>query len=157
MSEVWAEIRAMTWLEVTTLALAAIWNLATYLFVVVGCTPGLKYRQAFVAVESSTSVANTVPGGSAIGIGLIYTMFGSWGFSRSRTSVSLVVAGVWNNFAKLALPVLAVSLLALQGTPSAGRLLAAGIGLGSLIIAVVALTALLRSEASARKIGLMAA
>ena len=157
MSKVWSEIQAMTWLEITTLALAGLWNLATYLFVMVGATPGLTYRQAFVATETPTAVSNTLPGGGAIGIALTYSMFGSWGFSRSRTSVSLVVAGIWNNFVKLGMPVLALSLLALQGKPSSGRIVAAGIGLAALVAAVVALTALLRSEESARRLGLFAA
>jgi uncharacterized membrane protein YbhN (UPF0104 family) len=157
MSAVWTEIRSMTWLETATLGLAAIWNLATYLFVMVGTAPGLTYRQAFVATESSTAVANTLPGGGAIGIALTYSMFGAWGFSRSRTSVSLVVAGIWNNFAKLGLPVLALSLLALQGTPSTGRVIGAGVGFGALVAALGALTALLRSERTARQLGLLAA
>jgi putative heme transporter len=157
MSKVWSEIRAMTGLEIATLALAALWNLATYLFVMVGATPGLTYRQAFVATETSTAVSNTLPGGGAVGIALTYSMFGSWGFSRSRTSVALVVAGIWNNFAKLGMPVLALSLLALQGKPSGGRVIAAGIGFGALIAAVVALAALLSSEATARRLGLFAA
>ena len=157
LSDVWSEISAMTAIELGTLALAAVWNLATYLVVMVGATPGLKYRQAFVATESSTAIANTLPGGAAIGIALTYTMFGSWGFSRSRTSVSLIVAGIWNNFVKLAMPVLALSLLALQGSPSTGRVVAAAIGLGALVIAVIALTALLRSEGSARRLGLVSA
>lgn len=157
MSKVWAEIRGMTGLALATLALAALWNLASYLFVMVSATPGLTYRQAFVATETSTAVSNTLPGGGAVGIALTYSMFGSWGFSRSRTSVSLVVAGIWNNFAKLGMPVLALSLLALQGEPSGGRIVAAGIGFGALIAAVVLLAALLRSEAAARRIGLAAA
>ncbi|MGH8862048.1 MAG: lysylphosphatidylglycerol synthase transmembrane domain-containing protein [Jatrophihabitantaceae bacterium] len=157
MSKVWAAIRAMTWLELATLALAAIWNLATYLFVMVAATPGLKYRQAFVATETSTAVSNTLPGGGAVGIALTYSMFGSWGFSRSRTSVSLVVAGIWNNFAKLGMPILALSLLALQGRPSGGRVVAASVGLAALAAAVAALAMLLRSEATARRLGLFAA
>jgi hypothetical protein len=32
-SAVWSSIRAMTWLEIATLVLAAIWNLVTYLLV----------------------------------------------------------------------------------------------------------------------------
>jgi putative heme transporter len=157
MSKVWSEIQAMTWLEITTLALAAMWNLGTYLFVMVGATPGLTFRQAFVATETPTAVSNTLPGGGAIGIALTYSMFGSWGFSRSRTSVSLVVAGIWNNFVKLGMPVLALSLLALQGKPSGGRIVAAGIGFAALVTAVVALAALLRSEETARRLGLFAA
>jgi uncharacterized membrane protein YbhN (UPF0104 family) len=157
MSEVWSQIRAMTTIELATLAAAALWNIASYLFVMVGATPGMRYRQAFVATQSTTAVANTLPGGGAIGIALTYSIFGSWGFSRSRTSVSLVVSGLWNNFVKLGMPVLALSLLALQGSPSTGRVLAAGIGLAALIVALVALTALLRSEESARRVGLLAA
>ena len=156
-SAVWQSIRAMTTVEVLSLATAAVWNLATYLFVMVGVTPGLTYRQAFVATESSTAVSNTLPGGGAIGIALTYTMFGSWGFSRSRTSVSLVVAGLWNNFAKLAMPVLALSLLALQGGISGGRVIAAIVGFSALVLALLALTALMRSERSAERLGLTAA
>jgi uncharacterized membrane protein YbhN (UPF0104 family) len=157
MSDVWSHIRGMSGAGLATLALAALWNLATYLFVMVGATPGLTYRQAFVATETSTAVSNTLPGGGAVGIALTYAMFGTWGFSRSRTSVSLVVAGIWNNFAKLGMPVLALSLLALQGKPSGGRIVAAAIGFGALIAAVVVLAALLRSEATARRLGLLAA
>jgi hypothetical protein len=38
-------------------------------------------------------------------------MFGHWGYSRSRTTVAVLVSGVWNAFAKLGLPVLALALL----------------------------------------------
>ena len=109
MSKVWSEIQAMTWLEITTLALAGVWNLATYLFVMVGATPGLTYRQAFVATETPTAVSNTLPGGGAIGIALTYSMFGSMGIfafahirlaSRCRDLEQLV---------KLGMPVLALS------------------------------------------------
>ena len=81
--------------------LAAIWNLATYQFVVVATMPGMNLRQATVSTETTTAVSNTVVGGAAISLGLTYAMNTSWGFSRSRTSVSLLVSGLWNNFAKL--------------------------------------------------------
>ncbi len=156
-SAVWSSIKGMTWLELTTLALAAAWNLATYWFVMVSTTPGLTYPQAAVTTEASTAVSNTVPAGGAIGMALTYSMYGSWGFSRSRTSVSLVVAGIWNNFVKLGMPVLALCLLALQGKPSGGRILAAFVGLAALIAAVVLLAMLLGSESAAKRIGLGAA
>jgi uncharacterized protein (TIRG00374 family) len=155
-SAVWASIRAMTWLEVATLVLAAAWNLFTYLLVNVVTMPGLKLRQAAVATEASTAVSNTVPGGGAIGIGMNYAMYSSWGFSRSRTSVFLVVSGVWNNFAKLALPVLALTLLALRGHPSGARIVAGLLGVGALIAAVVVLWLLMRSERSAVQVGIVA-
>jgi uncharacterized membrane protein YbhN (UPF0104 family) len=154
-SAVWASIQAMTWLEIGTLVLAAVWNLFTYLLVNVVTMPGLKLRQAAVATEASTAVSNTVPGGGAIGIGLNYAMYSSWGFSRSRTSVFLIVSGLWNNFAKLALPVLALTLLALRGHPSGARLVAGAIGVGALAAAVIVLWLLMRSERSAVQLGIV--
>src|SRR5215207_1067382 len=155
-TEVWSSIRAMTWLEVATLVAVAGWNLVTYLLVNLSTMPGLTFAQSAVATEASTAVSNTVPGGGAIGIGLNYAMFSSWGFSKSRTSVSLLVSGVWNNFAKLGLPVLALALLALQGSPSGGRVAAGLLGVGALVAAVVVLWLILRSEQSAIRVGLAA-
>ena len=155
-SSIWSEISAMTWLEIGTLALAALWNLVTYLLVNVSTMPGLTLRQSAVATEAGTAVSNTVPGGGAVAIGLSYAMFSSWGFSRSRTSVSLLVSGVWNNFAKLGLPVLALALVALQGNPSGGRLVAGLVGVGALVAAIVLFGLVLRREESAVKIGLAA-
>jgi uncharacterized protein (TIRG00374 family) len=48
-------------------------------------------------------------------------------------------------------------LLALQGAPTPGRVLAASIGFAALLLALVCLTALLRSEASARRLGVTSA
>jgi putative heme transporter len=155
-SEVWTSIRGMSWPEVATLVVAGVWNLITYLLVNISTMPGLRFAQAGVATESSTAVSNTVPGGGAIGIGLNYAMFSSWGFSRSRTSVFLLVSGVFNNFAKLALPVLALALVALQGNPSSGRIAAGLLGIGALVAAVILFGLLLHSDSSATRLGLAA-
>lgn len=153
-SDVWASIKAMTTLELATLVLAAAWNLVTYVFVMVSTMPGLTYRQAFVVTESSTAVSNTVPGGGAIGIAMCYSMYSSWGFSRSRSSVSLLLSGVWNNFAKLGLPILALAIVAVQGGPGGGRLAMAAIGFAALVASVVVFALMLRTDEGARKVGL---
>ena len=152
-SEVRAAIGNMTSLELLTLGLLAGWNLVTYWLVMVAVTPGLTYRQAMVLTESTTAVANTIPGGSALGMGLTYAMLGSWGFSKSRSTLALVVSGLWNNFAKLSLPVLALALLALQGRTSAGRLTAGLLGLAALASAVSVFALALRREEFARRVG----
>lgn len=156
-SDIWASVRAMTGLEVAAVVLVALWNLVTYWLVMVSTMPGLKMKQAAVVTQSGTAVANTLPAGGAVGIGVSYAMYDSWGFSRSRSSVSLLVSGVWNNFVKLGMPVLALVLLALQGQPGAGRLAAALGGLAGLIGSVTVFALLLHSEEAARRIGLTAA
>jgi putative heme transporter len=157
LSAVWSSVQAMSWVQLTVLGLAAVWNLATYQFVMVATMPGLTLRQATVETQTTTAVSNTVVGGAAIALGLTYAMATSWGFSRSRTSVCLLVSGLWNNFAKLALPVVALVLLAFSSSPSPGRVLAGVAGVLGLAAAVVLLGALLRSRAAAERIGLGAA
>jgi uncharacterized membrane protein YbhN (UPF0104 family) len=143
----------MSGVQIASLLLAALWNLATYQFVMVATTPGMNLRQATVSTETTTAVSNTVVGGAAISLGLTYAMNTSWGFSRSRTTVSLLVSGLWNNFAKLGLPVLALALLAFQTRPEPGRLLAGLLGLAGLVAGALALWLLLRSRESAARLG----
>ena len=150
---VWISVRDMSTAQVVVLLLAAVWNLLTYQFLVVATMPGMNLRQATVNTETTTAVSNTVVGGAAISIGLTYAMNSSWGFSRSRTTVSLLVSGLWNNFAKLALPVVALVLLAFSSAPTTGRLLAGLLGVAALVAAVVLLGLLLRSEEAAARIG----
>jgi putative heme transporter len=106
--------------------------------------------------QATTAITNTVPAGSAIGIGMTYAMLHSWGFSRSRTTIAVLVSGVWNAFAKLAIPVLALALLALQGDATAARVTAAAFGIGGLIAAIVIFALMLRSEHMAERVGVIA-
>ena len=156
-SEVRAAISSMTGTELATLGVAALWNVATYGMVVVAATPGLTYRQAMVLVESTTAVANAVPGGSAVAVGLTYGMLGSWGFSRSRSTLSVIVSGLWNNFAKLGLPVLALALVALQGDTGAGRVTAGLLAILALGGCIALFALALRKEEFARRVGDVAA
>lgn len=114
-SEAWAAIQTLTWREIAVLVVATAWNLFTYWVVVVLATPGLTYPQAAVLTQSTTAVANSMPGGGAIAVGVTYTMLSSWGFSKSRATLSVVVTGIWNNFVKLGTPILALAIVALQG------------------------------------------
>jgi uncharacterized membrane protein YbhN (UPF0104 family) len=155
-AQTWAAITAMTWLELTILGVLAIWNLCTYAFVWMAVTPGLGFWRAMVMTQATTAVANTVPGGSAIGIGMTYSMLGSWGYSRSRTTTAVLVSGVWNSFIKLGLPVLALALVALQGWATGGRVIAALLGIAGLAAAIVVFALMLRSEDQARRFGLLA-
>jgi uncharacterized protein (TIRG00374 family) len=110
-----------------------------------------------VATEASTAVANTVPGGSYLAIGLTYSMFHSWGFRRSVVTLAMLISGIWNNFAKLTVPILALVCLALQGQATGGRVVAAGAGIAALVGAVALFALALRTEATAARIGNAAA
>ena len=69
--EVWDAIQSLTWLETLSLLLAAGWNILTYQFVILAALPGLTLLRAFVVGQISTAVTNTLPAGSAIGVGVV--------------------------------------------------------------------------------------
>jgi putative heme transporter len=154
LSEVWEALTTLSPGDIALLGIATLWNLITYWIVVVIATPGLTLSQAAVMTQSTTAVANSVPAGGAVAVGLTYTMLSSWGFSKSRGTLSVIVSGIWNNFIKLGMPIFALAILALQGERSGGRLVAAVAGLGGLIGAILIFALILRSEDFARRAGL---
>lgn len=151
--DVWETIRSLTWLESTSLAVVAFWNLATYWFVLVAALPGLRLREAAVVNQSSTAVSNTLPGGGAIGVAVTLAMLTSWGFRIPAITRSAVVTGIWNNFVKLGMPILALGLLAIESDVSNAWISASAIGVAALVGAVVALWMTLRSDTLARTVG----
>jgi uncharacterized protein (TIRG00374 family) len=152
-SQVWAAIVDMSWLELLTLALAGAWNIATYLFVMMAAMPGLSYRDAFIVGQSSTAVSATLPAGSALGVGMTYAMYSSLGHSGAEIGLATVLTGIWNNFVKLGLPVVALAILALMGDSTTAEAIAAATGLGTLALAVTVFALVLRSDRLAMRVG----
>jgi uncharacterized protein (TIRG00374 family) len=152
-SEVWQEITQMTWIEIATLLLAGMWNIATYWFVMMAALPGSNIWQVMKVNMATTAVSNTLPAGGALGVAATFGMFSSYGFTNSQISSFVVVSGIWNNFVKLGMPVIALACLAVQGQASSGLIVAAVIGVGVLIGAIVLFALTLRSDHFARAIG----
>ena len=151
--EVWKTISAMTPIEIGTLLLIGTWNIVSYWPVLTACLPGLRIREAAVANLASTAVSNTIPGGGALGIGVTLTMQRSWGIPVPHTALAMVVSGIWNNFVKLGMPVVALALLALSGGAGPALALAAVVGLMVLGLAIGLFALLLRSETMAGRVG----
>ena len=152
-SSVWAAISEMTWRELLSLAAISAWNLFTYWFVMIASLPGLNLWQAMKVNLTSTAIANTLPGGGALGIGVTSAMYSSYGFSPSEIGLSVVVSGIWNNFVKLGMPIVALALLALAGDASGALVTAALAGVGGLGAAIVLFALVLHSERTARRVG----
>jgi uncharacterized protein (TIRG00374 family) len=151
--DVWDTIISMTGLELWSLAAIGLWNLVTYWFVLTAALPGLRFREASVVNQASTAVSNTLPAGGALGVGVTVAMLTSWGFRGSAIGLQAIVSGVWNNFVKLGMPVVALVLLALEGGVTAGRALAALAGIAVLVVSVAVFALLLRSDRFARSAG----
>lgn len=152
-SDVWKQLKAMSWIELGTLLVAALWNIVSYWWVVMSSLPGSNFWQVMKVTSTSTAVANSLPGGGAIGVGVTYGMYAQYGFSKADISLSILVTGVWNNFVKLGMPVVALLLLVIQGKATSGLVVAALVGLAALAGAVIVFALILKSESAAVAVG----
>jgi putative heme transporter len=150
---VWRAIAGMTWFEITTLVGAMVLHLITYWPQQTLAMPGLTIAQAAVNNQTSTSIANTLPGGGLVAVGVSYAIWRSWGFTNNQIALSVLVTGIWNMFMKLGLPIVALVFLAIEGQASGGLLVAAVIGAVVLLAVVVGFTLVLWKKAFARRIG----
>jgi uncharacterized membrane protein YbhN (UPF0104 family) len=151
--QVWATLRAMTWLELATLLVAAAWNLFSYLLPQLAALPGLSLRQAFLESHASTAVGNLLPAGQAVGLGVTYRFYTSYGFGRPEIALSLLVQGVWNNFVKLGSPIVALGLLVATGDAAGELAPAAAFGLVVFLAALAGFAFGLSSERRAARLG----
>jgi putative heme transporter len=152
-SAVWATIADLTWFELLTLLSATVLSFVVYWPVMLASMPGLTLGQAAVNNQTTTSIANTLPGGGAIAVGVSFAMYRSWGFTNSEIALTTVITGAWNTLVKLALPPVALALLALQGKASAALLFASLIGLAVLVVALTLVGLTLWRKEFARTIG----
>jgi putative heme transporter len=153
LSSVWTHIGTMSVMQLSTLSAVAIGSLLAYGLVLMAVMPGLTFAQATVVSQSSTAVANTMPAGGALAVGVSYRFYGSWGFTNAAITRNVVVTGIWNVFSKLALPVIALVLLVATGGGGNGVVAAAIVGVIVLVLAVALGGLTLSSEHAAHRIG----
>jgi hypothetical protein len=150
---VWASLQAMTWFYAVLIGVAAAASLASYWFLICAVLPSLRLREAAVVNLGSSAVANTLPAGGALGMGVSWAILSSWGVSTADYVLYTLVSGIWNVFARLGLPVLALLVLVTATRPDAILIAAAAVGLALLAALAAGLGLLLRSESFALRAG----
>jgi putative heme transporter len=153
LSQVGATLRAMTWLELVTLVGAAVWNLVSYLLPQLAALPGLSLGQAVLESHASTAVGNLLPAGQAVGLGVTWRFYTSYGFDRGPIALSLLVQGVWNNFVKLGMPIVALGLLVVSGQAAGELGPPAVVGLVVFLLALAGFAFGLSGERRAARLG----
>jgi uncharacterized membrane protein YbhN (UPF0104 family) len=115
--------------------------------------PGLGFWQAAQLMLSQNLISNTMPLGAPLSLGLGYQVINSYGFGAKDFSIMLGVSGIWNSFAKLALPVVAVVLMVFAGHTTGAFVTMALIGVGILAAAVTLLVLIFWKRALAKRLG----
>jgi uncharacterized protein (TIRG00374 family) len=150
---VWDSLRAMTGLQVALVAGTAVISMVSVWFVICAVLPSIRLRQAAVVNLGSNSVANTLPAGGALAMGVSWAMLSSWGVSTADYVLYTLVSGVWNVLARLGLPVLALLVLLTATRPDALLIAAAAVGLALLVAVAAGFGLLLRCESFAVRAG----
>ena len=143
---VWASIDAMTWPQALLIAAAAAGSMVASWTVICAVLPSIRLREAAVVNLGSGAVANTLPAGGALAMGVSWAMLSGWGICTSDYVLYSLVSGIWNVFARLALPVVALLLMATVSRPGVSLITAAVTGLALLIAAAAGFGLLLHSE-----------
>jgi putative heme transporter len=151
--EVGSVLAGLSWLAVLGLVAIAMWNLVTYWLLTTAVLPALRLREAAVASLGSTAVSNTLPAGAALGMGVTWRMFATWGVRSADFALYTLVSGVWNQFVKLGMPLVALALLVAAGNTDPALVTAAAVGVAVLAVAVVGLALVLHSTRLARGVG----
>ena len=142
----WASMAAMTWPQALLVAAAAAGSMACSWLVICSVLPSVRLREAAAVNLGSSAVANTLPAGGALAMGVSWAMLSGWGITTADYVLYTLVSGIWSIFARLALPVLALLVMVTVSRPGAGLIAAAATGLALLAATAAALGLLLHSE-----------
>jgi putative heme transporter len=75
--DVWNSIRSLTPLKFLSLIAATVFGLLTYWWANMAALPRLRLWPAAVLTQTTTSIANTLPGGGAVAVGMTYRILRS--------------------------------------------------------------------------------
>jgi putative heme transporter len=149
----WVSLHVMTWPHALLIAIAAAASMVSYWVTIRAVLPCLRLRQAAVLNLGSNAVANTLPAGGTLALGVSWAMLSSWGLNTADYILYTLVSGIWNVFALLGLPVLALLVMTTVRTPGPGLITGAAVGLALLATAAAGLGLLLRSQVFAVRAG----
>jgi putative heme transporter len=153
-TDIWTVIRTIPLSHALLFQALMLLGLWCYTFTFTGSLHGLSHIKALIVNLCGSSVSNLLPGGGAVGLAATYAICRSWGFSRRATSTSVIVTGVWNVLARIALPVVAIGALWFGGVtlpPALTDLAVAGMFTGLAVLG--SLVAIMVSERAAQAIG----
>jgi uncharacterized protein (TIRG00374 family) len=151
--DVWDVVQTLSWEWIAVLAITVVFNIATYGPPLQAALPGISYMRAERATLASTALSSVAPGGAAVGMATSFTMLRAWGFSGRPVGLAVVVQGVWNQFAVLGFPIIAVAGVAAQGGRNSTLELVAVIALALFVVLVAGFAIGLSSVRLARRVG----
>jgi len=150
-------LQRLGWRDWVVLVAAVLLNLATFPPPWMAALPGLGYREGMAMTQASTALSIVSPAGAAVGMAASYSMLRSWRFGAGAVGLAVAITGVWNQFANLLFPIVALALLTAANEDHPALRTAALVGVIVLIVALSGFALMLSRPARARWIGDVAA
>jgi putative heme transporter len=155
--DVFEVLRELGWQDWVVLGGAVLLNLATFPPPWMAALPGLGYREGMAMTQASTALSIVSPAGAAVGMAASYSMLRSAKFGAAPVGLAVAITGVWNQFANLIFPVVALALLTAADEDNPALRTAALIGVAVLVVALSSFALVLSRPRRARRIGDLAA
>jgi len=143
--EVWQRLGEISPTYTALLAIVGAANLLAPAATQRAALPGLRFGGSVATDWTTSAITNTVPAGSAMALGVTWSMYRSFGLGNGPIARSIVVTGVWDTFVKFGTPLLALVWLSTERPVSPGLVQAALVG-AALFVVVVGLGAVLLAE-----------
>ena len=151
------QFQRFTAMDIVVLIGLAVLNIVTFAPPLQAALPGLGFWRALSSSQIAAAFAHAVPAGDALGAGAQVALYRRWGFGAHPIAVALTLVGAFNALFFVVLPPLGLVLLQFDGDRRTGLLLIAIAALLALVGVGVAVIAAIRSDASARRAGAVAA
>ena len=151
--EVWSQLGNISGSWFALLAVVGSANLLAPAASQRAALPNLQLRRAMATDWTTSAITNTVPAGSAMALGVTWSMYRSFGLATGPIARAIVVTGVWDTFVKFGTPLLALVWLSTERPVSPGLVQAALVGAALFVVVVGLGTVLLAGPATAQRIG----
>lgn len=150
------QLKNISPLWIALLVAAGLINIGLYPLTAIAAIPHLSYRHAFVNRQAGFLVSNVIPGGGAVAVGTQYAILARYGVPAPAAAAAVSADAVWTYLLTLSFPMIGVVGLVIEGRSTAGYMTGAIIGVVVVVISVIVIALILRSEAGARKVASLA-
>lgn len=140
------QIQSFTSGWLMALLLAAVLNVMLYPFPALVAVRNLTYGRGFVVRQAGFLVSNLTPVGGPLAVGTQYAILARYRVRRSEAAAAVAADAAWALLLTLGLPAVAVIALAMSGEPGTAYGWLAVVGVVVVVLSIVALAVLMRSE-----------
>lgn len=147
------QIAEMGTIWIAALVIASVINIGVYPFTTWAAMPEVGYRTSFINRQAGFSISNILPGGGAVAAATQYAILARYGVEAARAAAAVTADAIWTYLLILGAPAVAVTLLVADGHSATAYVTIAGLGLGVVVMSILGIVYVLRSETTARKVG----